>query len=193
MDELEKKEVPEVPSETPRKKKVVRRKRPATLTTETTTATGAPKRYVPKKVMLHRGATRIQLINDLAEGIDRELLAAKHRVTLGDISDFFVQHQYEINEQKKRIEENMKDEYALLTVHNKRNRIATYEEQIRLTEEYIAWCETTGRPIPVQIIKLQQTALRNVAEEMGDLKTSVAIENTVVENTINGVDPKDLV
>lgn len=186
----------------PRKRKVVKR-----VPIKKTTATDEIKmgdvedlssdrnerKTASPQVMLERGHNRLQLINDLAEGTyDNTILAAKYRVKPGDISKFQVKYKYDIDEQKVRVEKNLLDEYAQLAVAKKVNRIAIYQEQIRLCDEYIAWCETTNRHIPPAIMKLQQTALRSVAEEMGDLKTNVTIEQTMVEHVINGIDPKDL-
>lgn len=178
----------------PKKKRVVRKKVEGTQL-ELNKETGRVVRVKKASPLfqLYRGATKVKLINDLAEEKwDRKILAGKYGVTLGNINEFYVKHKEEVDAQKERIEKNELDDYAFLSVHKKHQRLLAYQEQIELCDRYIAWSEERGRHVPVQVMRLQQNALRAVAEEMGDLKQNITHEHVVVDHTINGMTNDEL-
>lgn len=147
----------------------------------------------PRYEMLERGHTRVQLITDLAsDSLSTDVLAAKYKCKPADIKLFSENNSFDIGEQRKAIQDGLKDEFRLLAMHNKSARIAVYEQQISMIEEYVAWSESLGRPVPPNLIKLQQSALRAIAEELGQLRTHVEVDQKIVHSVINGVNPEDL-
>lgn len=179
----------------PKKKRVVRKKKVEGTQLELNRETGRVTRVKKASPLfqLYRGATKVKLINDLAEEkYDRQILAGKYGVTQGNINEFYVKYKDEVDAQKERIEKNELDEYALLSVHKKHQRVQVYQAQIDYCDDYIAWSEERGRHVPVAVMRLQQNALRAVAEEMGDLKQNVSVEHVVVDHTINGLTNEEI-
>lgn len=154
----------------------------------------------PKKVSrshrLTRSYLRVELINDLAAGeLSQEKLAEKYRVSPATITDFKRRFSYEIEERARFIREQVGDVTSGLWIADKRNRLASYQEQADILEEAIIKRDGQGNKPDVSLMKQLSNTLRSVAEELGDLPSRVQINNTQAESvhyTIEGVDTDKL-
>ncbi|HEY9659611.1 MAG TPA: hypothetical protein V6C65_14220 [Allocoleopsis sp.] len=145
------------------------------------------KKVSRKENKLERGHVRVELIHSLASGVSMSSLAEKYAVSPSAISQFKARHLDEILEIAKDIENKVAD----LWVTNKRNRLAEYQQSLEDLEEFI---ETAGKSYAMT--DLQRTkfvALKAVAEELGELKPQVQVNNSPIVNyRIDGVDMENL-
>jgi hypothetical protein len=128
-----------------------------------------------------RGRHRLALLRDLAVGdFTAAELAEKYDRAVGTINTFKYNHKAEIAE----IRSNPDDEFAGLWIAQKKNRIAVYQSQVDRLEE-------SDDP---KLLARSQTALRSVAEELGQLpnKSTVAIETPKLQVQIEGISDEDL-
>lgn len=154
---------------------------------------------------LEKPWTRRQLIVDLAHSDKtQQELAEKYDVTQGAISQFATRHRAEIDEVRR----NAEDKYAGIAIADKANRLATYwdilETALKPTPKvngkgelvYGQPDENGERPVIMEIDgAVALKALRNVAEELGELPNRVTLGGEVgikTEYTINGVNPETL-
>lgn len=128
---------------------------------------------------------------DLAKGEETlERLGQKYGVSGPAVSKFKTANAEEIEDIKRQIAEGVRQEVVGLWVANKANRIAEYEKHLAILDEQI---ESDGLDATDVrgALKVAQQALRNVAEELGDLKVSVDVDGTV-KYTVEGLNEEDL-
>lgn len=92
------------------------------------------------------------------------------------------QFKYVHKEEIKEIQQNLDDEFAGLWIVKKHNRVAEYASQV----------ERIGDSDDPKLIARAQTALRSVAEELGDLpsRTTVSVDPLTVNYKVEGTDPE---
>jgi hypothetical protein len=138
-----------------------------------------------------RGYQERLLKIDLAKGdLSQEKLAAKYGVTGPAIHHFKTRHAAAIAEIKAQIDEGVRAEIVGLWIADKANRIAEYQKDVELLTEQVV----DGSLEPQDFrgaMKVKQAALRNVAEELGELKVQVETDGTV-KYIVEGVNPEDL-
>lgn len=129
---------------------------------------------------LERGWARAALIRDLATGEKNQVqLAQKYGVVQSSISEFADRHRDEIASVRSKIE----DEWAALWVAEKFNRVAELQSDIE---------EISKLPLPDKdLLRVKHAALRQIAEELGQLKTHVEVGGKITY-TITGIDPEVL-
>lgn len=134
-----------------------------------------------KQYTLERGWVTRKLIIELArQEKTRTKLASEYGVTTASITTFAHRHRTEIDEVKADIE----NEFAGLWIAQKYARIAEYQADV----------DAIGDTTDPDLLKVKHTALKAVAEEMGQLPARVAVnvESKTVNYTINGIDPGQL-
>ena len=130
-----------------------------------------------------RGRQRLRLIQELALGARSQVeLAEQFGVRQPTISDFRRQYADRIDTARARIE----DELAGLWIYEKANRLAEYEADVEQINERLE-----QDPLPDDYVKLyaaKSRALRNAAEELGQLAPRSVNLTSRVHYTIEGVD-----
>jgi hypothetical protein len=144
---------------------------------------------MPEKVL--RGHQERMLKLDLAKGdLSQEKLGKKYGVTGPAIHHFKERHLDAIMEIKAQLDNGVREEVAGLWIADKGNRIAEYQRQMDLLAEQLE--DGSLEPSDFRgAMKVQQQALRNVAEELGDLKVQVE-QGGELRFTVRGVDIEDL-
>lgn len=147
------------------------------------------------RVRLERVGIRDRLLRDLASNaLTNGMLAARYGVSPSAISDFRKRHQTEIAEIRRRED----DHFWGLWAAEKRARVITYQAQVeRFTDELDKLLDGKPRtlmdPITSEAVevnerdptalarmaKIVQTALRSIAEELGELPSRTIIEGGV--------------
>lgn len=126
---------------------------------------------------------RYKLLRDIAYGDkSQSQLAEKYGVVQSAISTFGKRHRAEIEE----LREHAADRYAGIAIADKQFRIGLYNDLIK---------RMTEAGVDEKAIAVAVRAMRNVAEEMGELPTRVQLAGEVqvkTNYTINGVDASDL-
>lgn len=123
---------------------------------------------------LERGWAQARLIRDLATAEKTQVeLAAEYGVGQSAISLFGTRHAGEISALKARIE----DEWAALWAADKFNRVAELQSDI----------EDIGKGADEKLLRVKHAALRQIAEELGQLKTTVEVGGKVTY-VIEGID-----
>ena len=128
-----------------------------------------------------RGHQKLSLMRDLAEGNFTHIqLAEKYDRSVSAISNFSSRNRDKI----QAIRENPDDEFAGLWIAQKAQRLRVYADQVERLEE-------SDDP---KLLARVQTALRSVAEELGQLpnKSTVAIETPKLQVQIEGISDEDL-
>ncbi len=134
-----------------------------------------------------------KLVRDIALSNKTErVLAEEYDCAPSSINEFKQRHASEINA----VREDAENEFAGLWIADKQNRIKVYEEQI----EHITDRIEEGRlgklaEDEAALLRLVQSGLKSVAEEMGQLTARVAVQGEVgarVTHEVVGLDPKDL-
>lgn len=130
---------------------------------------------------LERPYVRYELMRALATGqkTQREL-AALHGVTQSAVSLFATRHKDRIEAIRGKLD----DEFAHLWIAGKRARIGVYQGEAErlldlLEAENDKGAEADRKTITALTRELRATQ-RNVAEELGDLKTTVAFDSSVL-------------
>lgn len=110
------------------------------------------------------GQQKLRLIQEIAEGTRpyRELAEEYGFTSESVVAQFKMRNKEAIARAKQGFEQRMED----LWVADKRARIATYEESIESLSQLVDELEPEKRPNAHKII---HNALRNVAEELGQL------------------------
>jgi hypothetical protein len=127
---------------------------------------------------LEAGWAKTRLIRDLATGEKTQVqLAAEYGVVQSSISEFADRHRDEITGLRARVE----DEWAALWAADKFNRVAEIQSDI----------EDIGRSDDEKLLRVKHAALRQIAEELGQLKTQVEVGGKVTY-VIEGIDPSVL-
>jgi hypothetical protein len=147
------------------------------------------------------GLMRGQIIRELAVGdMNQAELARKYDVTEGAITQFKQRNADAIAE----VRANAEDEFAGLLIANKARRIAAYEDILRKAMQPTPKVDNkggqvrdpeTGEPVYEFNASAAMTALKNVAEEMGQLASRIQLQGDLTTTTtykIAGVDPEDL-
>jgi hypothetical protein len=138
-----------------------------------------------------RGHVKRAVLIDLAAGdLSLAAIGAKYGVSGQAILHHRDANLEEIAEIKAHITEGVRKEVAGLWIADKSARIAAYEYQMDLLAEQLE--DGSLEPSDFRgAMKVQQQALRNVAEELGDLKVQVE-QGGELRFTVRGVDIEDL-
>lgn len=120
---------------------------------------------------------RLHLIRELAAGTTLTALAETYDVSVPSIFEYRNRHQHEIDRQKQNIE----DEFAALWIAQKANRIAAYEGEYERLDRH----ENADHHL---WSLARQSALKNAAEELGQLPPRQSITVNAVTHVIHGVD-----
>lgn len=150
-----------------------------------------PKR-VSRKHKLTRSYLRVELIADLAGGMSINDCAAKYRVSPSTVSTFKQHFAFEIEAKAKHITDGLESNTTQLWIAEKTNRLAVYQEQVEVIDEQMQRDDGKNRRPDAALLRTQQAALRGAAEELGQLRTHVEVDQKIVHSVINGVNPEDL-
>lgn len=140
---------------------------------------------------------RVQLLRALATGEQTQTaLAVEYGVAQPSISLFATRHADEINAIRVKLE----DEWAGLWVAQKRARLAVYQENIERIHAALDkfWESYNGTPTSDtleddgKLTTVQAKLLRQVAEEVGDLRTDVNLSGKLLHHIVEGVNVDDL-
>lgn len=117
-------------------------------------------------------------------------LGLKYGVSVQAISNFNRDYADEISQAKEAIQAGLRAETLGLWVADKKARLASYQKDVdRLEDELDSdGLDATDRR---GAMKVKHGALRNVAEELGDLKVSVDVDGSV-KYTVEGTNTEDL-
>lgn len=126
---------------------------------------------------LERGWAKTRLIRDLATAEKTQVqLAAEYGVRQSSVSEFATRHADEIAAVRSKID----DEWASLWVADRFNRVAEMQDDIEKISEL---------PVPDRdLLRVKHAALRQIAEELGQLKTQVDLSGKITY-VIEGIDP----
>lgn len=130
---------------------------------------------------------RARLIVQLSSGkFTHAELACRYAVTAAGISEFAMRHKNEIVGARSEISNYTEYDARELGiwVAEKLNRIAVYQEDIERIQ-------MKSNP-SVAELRVKHAALRSVAEEMGQLKSTVEIEGQVAHYVIEGIKTEDI-
>lgn len=118
---------------------------------------------------------------DLAEGKTQTSIARMYGVTQQSVSDFAVEHREAIEEVKRTIDV----AYAGLWAAEKQKRVAVYQDIVEEMGEI---------PHDAEGRRAQMSALRAIADELGDLPQRIKIEGgkDPVRHVLEGVDTSKL-
>ena len=144
---------------------------------------------------LNRGHVKMTLMMYLAEEFHtHEQLASIFKVERSRIAQFARVNQSQIEELRKEILADVKEQLTHLWVARKDYRLGEYQQSIEDIEEWILRSIMYGRVPDTQLLKTKFAALHAVAEELGDLPTRVAItqNTTTVNYSLEGVDIDNL-
>lgn len=118
-----------------------------------------------------------------AEELSTNELAAKYSVDRNTIRSFAKRHARRIEE----IKQNLDDEFAGQWIARKTARLDVYQNQVLRIERMLDGAEDMKPADITRLLRTQQTALRSVAEELGQLKQELEALGSV-RFTIDGVD-----
>lgn len=107
-------------------------------------------------------------------------LAREYGCTQAAVSTFASRHEEEIDALRDKLD----DEWAGLWVANKRDRLAVYQSDIELLDELGLSDE--------KMAALKAKLLRQVAEEVGDLRADVNVTGRILHHVLEGVNLSDL-
>jgi hypothetical protein len=153
---------------------------------------------VPKRGALERAHIRAELIRLLATGEHSQTaLAERYDVGQQSISAFAKRHAADIARVRTVLAAHADDEFAHLWAADKRARIATYQDQVDQIADLMADPESAARAgvQAAEMWRTAQTALKSVAEELGQLpnRSTIAHEGGVsVRYEVVGVALEDL-
>lgn len=138
-----------------------------------------------------RGHLKRALMIDLASGeLSLERLGAKYGVTAPAVLHFRDRNLEEIAEIKKAIDDGVRAEIAGLWIADKTARIASYQSDVDLLTDQLE--DGTLEPADFRgALKVKAQVLKQVAEELGDLRVSVDLGGEV-RYSVNGVNPEEL-
>lgn len=126
---------------------------------------------------LERGWAKTRLIRELAAGGKTQSeLAVEYGVVQSAVAAFSARHADEITALKTRIE----DEWAALWAADKFNRVAELQADIESIK-------VDGTFDVDKLLRVKHAALRQIAEELGQLKTTVEVGGKVTY-VIEGID-----
>jgi hypothetical protein len=152
---------------------------------------------MPEQGKLEKPWVRLPLMRALAAGEKTQTaLAAEYGATQPSVSDFARRHADEITALREKLD----DEWAGLWVATKRNRLAVYQESIERISGALEkfWESYEGEPTESTLTEdgklttVQAKLLRQVAEEVGDLRQDVNVTGQMLHHVIEGVDLGDL-
>jgi hypothetical protein len=129
-----------------------------------------------------RGHVRLQLIRELALGVHSEReLAAMFHVSGPAIHQFKVSHAEAIESARLDIE----NEFSVLWIANKAARLAELQDDVERINDALDKIAPEQRP---RLYAAKRAALRNAAEELGQLAPKAVNVGTTVRYEIVGVD-----
>ncbi|MFF7734259.1 hypothetical protein [Streptomyces sp. NPDC007984] len=140
---------------------------------------------IPAKNPLERGWRKAQLIRQLALGeLTQTRLGELYGVSQASISRFAARYTGEIETVRYNLAEKVQQGAEELWVTQKHNRLAEYQDV----------AERMGGVSTPRAQEIRMQALRNVAEELGDLpaRTQVDISTSTVSYQVVGIDPADI-
>jgi hypothetical protein len=128
-----------------------------------------------------RGHRKLAMVRECAEAkLSWVDIAGKYNISVQRLYRFREENAEAIAE----IKSNVDDAMAGLWIAQKHNRVAEYQSHSELVDELIA----AGAEQPQVLLKVAQSALRGVAEELGQLSPRDNSERTQVDVRIVGVD-----
>lgn len=130
---------------------------------------------------LERGWVKYRLMRALAEETKQDSkLAVEYGCARSSIHAFKERHRDEIASIRERLD----DEFAELWAASKRNRIGGYQDQMtmyaQMIADEVAKGDAADKKLIAQLGREIRAASRHVAEELGDLKTTVAFDASVL-------------
>lgn len=135
---------------------------------------------------LDRGATRLQLIRQIALG-NKSLAQLCHEYDVGNgtVEAFAKRHAAEI----QAVVDESAAEFTALWIAEKRNRLAEYQQDIEDINESLL-SDDVKQSEKTQLFRVKHAALRQVAEELGHLpgRVQIRFEGPRVTYQIVGVD-----
>lgn len=141
---------------------------------------------MPPRPRVLRGPVRVRLIHDLAlDAFTERALAEQYDVSQPSIHEFRDKHSYQIMMARDHIE----SEVAGLWIAEKVNRLAELEDDVEHINEALATVPAEDRP---RLYLAKHRALRNAAEELGQLAPKRVDANVTVRYEIANVDMKAL-
>ena len=145
---------------------------------------------IPNHGNLTRGHIKLEVMRLLAKGeMTQKAIADRYGVAQPSVFEFKERYAAEIQAIRDAARDKANEEFAGLWVAEKGARISEYQHQIdRIAEK----AEAADWKLSPEWIKAAQTALRSVAEELGDLQKSQVTLNGTVHYTVEGVDPEAL-
>lgn len=143
---------------------------------------------------LERAHVRLALIRALATGEHTHgELAKQHGVTRQAVTEFVKRHAARIDQVRAKLD----DEFAGRWIADKNVRLAHLEDQILRVLDLIESPEKalSANVGVAEVERVIQTALRNAAEELGQLPSRQTIQHeggVSVRYELVGIDPEDL-
>lgn len=141
---------------------------------------------------LERAHVRSRLIRELAHGDKtKTALAKSYGVTQQSVSDFAQRHAQAIADAKARLE----DEFSHLWIADKAQRVAEYQEQFDQIAAALESGDWGVHMNTAELMRAGQSALRAVAEELGQLPSRQTIQHeggVTVRYELVGIDPETL-
>jgi len=129
-----------------------------------------------------KGPVKVRLIHDLAlNAWTQRDLASRYGVSQPSVYDFSVRYAYEIASARDAIE----DEVAGLWIAQKVNRLAELENDVEVINDLLDEVPVIGMP---RLYLAKHRALRNAAEELGQLAPRDINARVTVRYEIAGVD-----
>lgn len=141
---------------------------------------------MPLRGTVLRGPVKVRLIHDLAlDAWTERLLAEQYGVSQPTVHEFKERHAYQIAAAREDIENHL----AGLWIADKLNRLAELEDDVERINEVLESTKPADRP---RLYLAKHRALRNAAEELGQLAPRAVSVGTTVRYEIVGVDMDQL-
>lgn len=141
------------------------------------------------KGVLERGHIKAELVRLLARGEHTQVeLAERFEVTQAGISRFAKRNADAIQRVKDRVD----DEFAALWIADKFARLSTYQQQVEDIADMLGDAGRLSMPT-AELMRTAQSALKSVAEELGQLpnRHSLQLSGEIsVRYVVDGVNPE---
>lgn len=136
---------------------------------------------MPVRGAVLRGPTRVSLIYDLAlDAFSERGLAERYGVSQPSIHEFKVKYGAEIAHAR----EDIQNELAVLWIANKVNRLAELEDDVDQINKALENASVDNMP---RLMMAKHRAIRNAAEELGQLAPRAVDATIRVQYEITGV------
>lgn len=132
--------------------------------------------------VIDQGQLRWEVMRALARGDDQQTVADAYSVGIDTVKKFAVRYAATI----KKIAIATDNEYAGVWIADKRERILSLQDDVEAIDQSMILTDDNGdavlnadgssmRGVDDKLLRVKHAALRQVAEEMGDLKQSVDV------------------